>query len=709
MNKPISVSAEIGGKTLTIETGKLAKQAGGSVTVRVGDSVVLVTAVVAPKPKEGIDFLPLTVDYVEKTFAAGKIPGGFFKREGKPTEKETLTSRFIDRPIRPLFPDHYYSETQIIATVLSADPENDPDTLAMVGASAALSLSEAPFLGPIAGCRIGRVKGEWVINASSDMMVESDIDMIVAGSKDAVVMVEGGANEVSEQDMIDAITTAHKAIQPIIEIQEKLKAQAGKLKLEVVPPVVNQPLLEEVTRIAKDKIGQAIRVPEKQKRREALEQVKETLLSTLFPAGSEVDEDKKEEALAIYEDLKRSQVREMILVDKLRVDGRTLDVVRPISCEVGLLPRTHGSALFTRGETQALVVSTLGTYEDVQIIDTLMEEGQKKFMLHYNFPPFSVGEVKFLRGPGRREIGHGALAERAVKKILPKEENFPYTLRIVSEVLESNGSSSMATVCGASLSLMDAGVKIKSPVAGIAMGLIKEGDRVAILSDILGDEDHLGDMDFKVAGTKQGITAIQMDIKIEGLTHDLLSRALEQARHGRLHILGEMDKALETPRTEYSKYAPRVETIQIPKEMIKNVIGPQGKVIKGIVEMTGVKIDIDDHGIVSIFSVDGPALDQAKKIVEYLTARPEEGKIYQGKVQKIMDFGAFVEILPGLDGLLHISQIDTTRINNVTDVLKEGDEVVVKVLQIDRDGKIRLSRKEALGAEPDVRPIKTRP
>ncbi len=709
MSQPTLVSASVGDKTIILETGKLAKQAGGAVIVQSGDTVVLVTVVASSKPKEGIDFLPLTVDYIEKTFAAGKIPGGFFKREGRPNEKETLTSRFIDRPIRPLFPEHYYCETQVIATVLSADADNDPDVLSIIGASSALMISDAPFLGPIGGCRIGRVNGQWVINANSDVMADSDIDMIVAASKDAVVMVEGGSREVSEKDMLEAIAEAHKALQPILAAQIELQKQVGKPKRAVVPPVINEALLGEVRKIAEAPIKKAVRVPEKLKRYAAVDEVKQAALAALVKPEEKDAEKTEEDVKSMLEEIKRVEVRRMILEDKIRLDGRDHETVRPITCEVGLLPRTHGSALFTRGETQALVVTTLGTYEDVQVVDNLIEEGQKKFMLHYNFPPFSVGEVKFLRSPGRREIGHGALAERAVKKVMPQDDDFPYTVRVVSEILESNGSSSMASVCGASLSLMDAGVKTKGAVAGIAMGLIKEGDRVAILSDILGDEDHLGDMDFKVAGTQKGITAIQMDIKIEGLTHDLLARALEQARVGRLHILSKMEQAITTPRTEMSKYAPRVEVIQIPKEKIKDVIGPQGKIIKGIVEMTGVKMDVDDDGRVTIYSADGMALAQAPEIVQFITAKPEEGKIYKGRVQKIVEFGAFVEILPGQDGLLHISQIDNQRINQVTDVLKEGDEVVVKVLQIDRDGKIRLSRKDAMGLEPDVKAVKFRP
>lgn len=708
MSQVHRVSAEVGGKQIIIETGKLAKQATGSVTVRCGDTIVLVTAVASSKAKEGVDFLPLTVDYIEKTYAAGKIPGGFFKREGRPSEKETLTSRFIDRPIRPLFPEHYCNETQVIATVISADPENDPDLLAMIGASAALMISGVPFLGPIAGSRVGRVNGQWIINPSAEQLIGSDIDMIVAGSKDAVVMVEGGSFEVSEQEMIEAINRAHDAIQPIIAAQNDLVKLAGKTRWEVIAPPVDQVLVDKVNSMGKELIKSAIRIPEKQKRYESLSKVKEELLSALVPADAEDADEKSKKIAALYEGLKGQVMRHMILDDGIRIDGRDLETVRPITCEVGLLPRAHGSALFTRGETQGLVVVTLGTDDDVQTIDNLMEMGEKTFMLHYNFPPYSVGEVKFLRSPGRREIGHGALAERAVLQVMPSQEEFPYTVRVVSEILESNGSSSMASVCGASLSLMDAGVPILRPVAGIAMGLIKEGDRVAILSDILGDEDHLGDMDFKVTGTEKGITAIQMDIKIEGLSKEVLSKALDQARRGRLHIISKMNEAIGVHRSDLSQFAPRLETIRIPKEKIKDVIGPQGKIIKGIVELTGVKIDINDDGNVNIFSNNPKALAQAKEIVVYLTGRPEEGKVYLGKVVKLMDFGAFVEIMPGTDGLIHISQLSNQRVNQVADVVREGDEVIVKVLEIGKDGKIRLSLKEAEGLTPDVKPVKFR-
>lgn len=700
-----TVSAQLGDKKITLETGKLAKQAGGSVTVTCGDTVVLVTAVVAPKAREGIDFFPMTVDYLEKTYAGGKIPGGFFKREGRPTEKEVLTSRFIDRPLRPLFPDHFQNDVQVTAIVLSADPDVDPDVLAMVGASAALMLTGAPFQGPIAGCRIGRINGEWIYNPSATQLEKSELEMIVAASKDAIVMVEGGGNEVNEEVMIESILKAHEAMQPLLQIQIELASKAAKAKMIVADPIINQPLIDQVQELAQSKMAAAIRIPEKLKRYEAMDLAKAETIKAIVPEGSEDEVKKKAAVKAVVEDLKRRLVREMILNDKLRVDGRSLEQIRPILCEVGLLPRVHGSALFTRGETQAIVATTLGTEDDNQIIDSLMFNGYKNFMLHYNFPPFSVGEARGMRSPGRREIGHGALAERAIRKVMP-EGDFPYTIRIVSEILESNGSSSMASVCGASLSLMDAGIKIKAPVAGIAMGLIKEDSNTAILSDILGDEDHLGDMDFKVAGTTKGITAIQMDIKIQGLTHALLKQALEQARVGRLHILSEMDKAITTSREELSQYAPRVETLRIPKDRIREVIGSGGKVIKWIVEESGAKVDVNDDGLINIYSSDAVKLQKAKNIIESIVADPEEGKTYLGTVVKIMDFGAFVEILPGTDGLVHISQLSENRVERVTDVVNEGDQIVVKVMEIGRDGKIRLSLKEAVGLTADITSIR---
>jgi polyribonucleotide nucleotidyltransferase len=689
-----TVQTEFGGRTLIIETGRLAKQAGGAVTVRSGDSIVLVTATISSTPKEGADFLPLTCDYIEKTFASGKIPGGFFKREGRPSELATLTSRFIDRPIRPLFPEGYFHETQVIATVLSADPDNEPDILAMAGASAALMLSEAPFLGPIAGVRVGRIDGVLRVNPSPQEMEVSDIDLIVAGSRDAVVMVEGDADEVPEEDIVAAISFAHQAIQPVLKIQEELREKIGKPKIAVPAIEVDESLKKEIEEFAGKRLDQAIRIPEKQKRSETIGALEEELLKAKVPAEDDGTVAKK--IVHLFEDLHYRLMRKMVLEEKIRIDGRRHDAIRRIACEVGLLPRAHGSALFTRGETQALVAATLGTGEDEQIIDALTGEWTKRFMLHYNFPPFSTGEVKPLRSPSRREIGHGALAERALEKMIPPETGFPYTIRIVSEILESNGSSSMATVCGASLSLMDAGVPIKAPVAGIAMGLVKEGDQVAVLSDILGDEDHLGDMDFKVAGTEKGVTALQMDIKIAGVSEALLGRALEQAREGRLFILGKMKEAITAPRDEISSYAPRITTMTIDKEKIGALIGPGGKNIRGIIDETGVKIDVEDDGTVKIYSSDAEAMRRAIEKVEGLTAVPELGRIYKGKVVKVAEFGAFVQILPNTDGLLHVSEIDYQRVNNVRDVLNEGDEVTVKVIRLEPDGKIALSRKATM-------------
>lgn len=682
------VKSELGGKEIIIETGKLAKQAGGAVSVRCGDSIVLVTATSASTPKTDIDFLPLTVEYLEKTFAAGKIPGGFFKREGRPTETATLTSRFIDRPIRPLFPENYFFETQIIAIVLSASPEDNPDTLAIIGASAALAVSDIPLQKNIAGCRIGRVDGKFVINPSIDQMEVSDLDLVVAASEDSVVMVEGGAKAVSEDVLLEAIQTAHAALKPVIAIQKELQTKVGKPKREV-------PALEKEARIAKTieafeaQIREALAIKVKLDRYARLDEIKTQIKEKLF-AETGATGDQKLQFSHCFEDLKSRLMREGILKNKTRIDGRGLTDIRNISCEVGFLPRTHGSALFTRGETQALVAATLGSSEDEQSIDGLLDSTSKKFMLNYNFPGFSVGEVKPMRSPGRREIGHGHLAERALVSMMPSEEEFPYTVRIVSEILESNGSSSMATVCGGTLSLMDAGVPLKAPVAGIAMGLIKEGKDYAILSDILGDEDHLGDMDFKVTGTRDGVTALQMDIKISGVTHEIMQMALSQAKTGRMHILDCMAQALPEPRDDISQHAPKIETMQIPQKKIGEVIGPGGKMIKQIIEETGVKLDIEDSGLVKIFSRDREAIERAKKIVSDIVADIEIGKIYTGTVKRIVDFGAFVGITPKIDGLVHISQIAEKRIDKVTDILKEGDVVNVKVLQIDR-GKVRLS------------------
>ena len=684
---------DFGGRPISIEMGKMAKQANGSAVVRYGDTMVLVTACAAKEAVEGKDFLPLTVNYMEMTYAAGKIPGGFFKREGRPSEKEVLCSRLIDRPLRPLFPEGYFNETQIIATVLSLDPENDPEIAAMIGASAALGVSEIPFNNPIAGVRVGRINGKFMCNPTYKQQKESDIDLIVAGSHDAIIMVEGGAKMVSEDELLDAMMFAHDSMQNVIKLQKNMMEEIGKPKMKTPLINIDNALVSKVKDFADGKIKEALNIPSKQERYQRLSDISKELTEALKPKY----EGREDEVIKMFEDMKYRILRESVLSTHTRIDGRGLTDIRPITCEIGLLPRTHGSALFTRGETQAMVVTTLGTSEDEQKIDALSGWEYKTFMLHYNFPPFSVGEVKMLRGPGRREVGHGALAERAVTKILPDSDKFPYTIRVVSDILESNGSSSMASICGASLSLMDAGVPTKDAVAGIAMGLIKEEERVVVISDILGDEDHLGDMDFKVAGTENGITAFQMDIKITGVTKEILRQAIYQAKEGRLHILKKMREAISSPRTELSVHAPRIITIYVKQEKIKDVIGPGGKNIKGIIEKTGVKIDIDDSGKVNIASSDDEAAQKAIAMVKELTQEAEVGKIYLGKVRKIMDFGAFVEIFPGTDGLIHISQLAEERVKDVKDILREGDEVLVKVLEVDKQGKIRLSRKEALG------------
>ncbi len=693
------VEIEFHGRPLSIEVGRMAKQADGAALVRFGETVVLVTAVAARTAREGIDFFPLTCDYQERTFAAGKIPGGFFKREGRPSEKEILTSRLIDRPIRPLFPDGFLAETQIVATVLSHDRENDPDVVALTGASAALQVSNIPFHGPIAAVRMGRVAGQLVVNPTQTQLEGTELNLIVAGSRDGIVMVEGGAKMLSEDLMLDALFTAHEALQAILDMQDELQQAIGNPKRPFAAASFDAALFAQVDRQLRPKIQAAFQVSGKHERATAVRQAKEEVLGALA-----VELPDRQHALKeLAEEVERRVLRGAIVSDGRRVDGRGLKDIRPITCEVGILPRTHGSALFTRGETQALVVATLGTSSDEQKIDALIGEHYKKFMLHYNFPPFSVGEVKFLRGPSRRDIGHGTLAERALLAVLPNEAEFPYTIRVVSEILESNGSSSMATVCGGALSLMDAGVPIKAPVAGIAMGLIKEGDTIRILSDILGDEDHLGDMDFKVAGTADGVTALQMDIKIGRVTREIMREALYQAREGRLHILGAMTGTIARPRGDISAHAPRIVTLKIKPDKIRDVIGPGGKVIRSIIEETGVKIDVEDDGTVLIASSDGTAMQRAIDLITGITAEAVVGKIYKGTVRKIVDFGAFVEILPGTDGLLHISQIGPGRVQKVTDVLKEGDEVMVKVLEVDKQGKIRLSRKEALQAEPAAR------
>ncbi len=688
-----------GGKELTIETGRMAKQADGSVVVRVGDSMVLVTAVAGNSVRPGIDFMPLTCDYLEKTSAAGKIPGGYFKREGRLTEAEVLVARLIDRPSRPLFPKGWRFDSQVIATVLSADKENPTDVLALVGASTALHLSDIPWAGPFAGVRVGRIGGEFVLNPSFAQREESEMDLVVAASREAIVMVEGGMAEISETVLIDALMFAHKSAQVLIDLQDKLRAAVGKEKRVFVPPAKDMALVEKVASLANPRIEAAMLIREKQERYAALDKVSVEALEAFkaeFP-------DRSGEIKDAVESSKKKHLREMVVNTGRRIDGRGTTDIRAITCEAGVLPRPHGSALFTRGETQALVTVTLGTKQDAQHIEGLIVEVEKRFLLHYNFPPFSTGEVKPLRGASRRETGHGFLAERALARVLPKDADFPYTIRIVSEILESNGSSSMASVCGGSLALMDAGVPIRTPVAGIAMGLIKEGDRVAVLSDILGDEDHLGDMDFKVCGTRDGITSVQMDIKVQGLTRQILEQALTQARDARVHILGKMAEALAAPRADLSQYAPRIFTLHVRPEQIREIIGPGGKTIRGITAQTGVAIDVEDDGTVHIASPDGVMAQKAIDIIKGLTTEPEVGEYYLGVVKRIADFGAFVEILPGTDGLVHISELDEQRVRQTIDICKEGDEMLVKVIGIDRaTGKVRLSRRETLGKTPDV-------
>lgn len=687
-----TVEVEIGGKKLILETGLMAKQANGSIVARYGDSVVLSTAVASKVERQNVDFLPLTVDYQEKAYSAGKIPGGFFKREGRQSEKEILTSRLIDRPIRPLFPDGYYFDTQVIASVLSMGDESSTDLMAMIASSAALAISDVPFAGPVGAVRVGLLEGKFVINPGYKEIALSALNLVVAGTADAIMMVEGGANELTEAQMLEALETAHREIKKIVALQNDLAAKVGKAKRSVKTIEVDKELAAQVAVLVMERLRTAIIIPDKMERQRTLDAIVDEVKQQL----KNEDPTRSLQISKIFHDIEKDAVRKIILDKNTRADGRKPAEIRPISSVVGMLPRTHGSALFTRGETQALVVTTLGTSDDEQRIDSLEGEYYKTFMLHYNFPPFSVGETKPLRGPGRREIGHGALAERALKPMLPTKQEFPYTIRLVSDILESNGSSSMATVCGGTLALMDAGVPIKAPVAGIAMGLIKEGDTVIILSDILGLEDHLGDMDFKVTGTSKGITALQMDMKIEGITIDTMRTALNQAREGRLHILGKMLEALAEPRKSLNPFAPRIITMQINPDKIKDVIGSGGKVIRSIVEQTGAKIDIEDNGTINIASSDEAAANKAKEIIRGICQDAEVGKLYMGKVRKIMDFGAFVEIFPGTDGLLHISQISEQRLEKVTDALKEGDEILVKVLEIDRQGKIRLSRKEAV-------------
>ncbi|HTH03076.1 MAG TPA: polyribonucleotide nucleotidyltransferase [Vicinamibacterales bacterium] len=687
----------VGRQTISIETGRLAKQADGSVIVRLGDTMVLVTACTAPTPREGIDFLPLTVDYKEYTYASGRIPGGFFKREGKPTEKEVLTSRLIDRPIRPIFPAGWRHETQVIALVLSADSENDSDVLAITGASAALALSSIPFTRTIAGVRVGHVDGEFVINPTFEQRKRSRIDLVVAGTKDGIVMVEAGAKEATEEEMVQALEHAHTAIKDIAASIDALAQQAGKKKQAISQREIGKEFYREVEEKVLVPLADAMRIQDKLENYGTVDQV----LSDLIASIPEEEVERKVDAKAIFKELKEKVLRDEILERGQRLDGRKFDEIRTITIEVGVLPRVHGSAVFTRGETQALVAATLGTADDQQKVETVDGETWKRFMLHYNFPPFSVGEVAFMRGPGRREIGHGALAERALAPMMPTEEKFPYTVRVVSDILESNGSSSMASVCGGSLSMMDAGVPLKSPVAGVAMGLVmnEENGKYAVLTDIAGAEDHYGDMDFKVAGTGEGITALQMDIKVSGITMEIMRKALAQAREGRLFILRKMQETLSVSRASVSAHAPRIVTIRIPVDKIRDVIGPGGKMIRSIIERTGVKIDVEDDGRVNVASADEASAAKAIAIIQELTATPELNKTYVGKVQRITDFGAFVEIMPGLDGLLHVSEIAHYRVKDVRDELKEGDQVMVKVINIDPSGKIRLSRKALLTPE----------
>ncbi len=691
MFKPHSVEIDWGGRPLKLETGKIARQADGAVVATYGETVVLATVVAAKTPREGVDFLPLTVDYQEKTYAAGRIPGGYFKREGRPTEKETLVSRLIDRPIRPLFVDGWRCETQVIVTVLSHDMENDPDILALVASSAALTISGAPFQGPIGAARVGFINDEYVLNPTLDEMTETNLDLVVAGTADAVLMVESEAKELNEDVMLGAVMFGHRHFQPVIKAIIELAEKAAKEPREVAS-IDNSAIDKDMRSIGEAELRTAYAIPIKQDRYAAVGAVKKKVMAHFFPEGQEPKFDKLRVA-GVFKELEANVVRNNVLDTGKRIDGRDVKTVRPIVCEVGVLPRAHGSALFTRGETQALVVTTLGTGEDEQYIDSLSGTYKERFLLHYNFPPYSVGETGRLGGTKRREIGHGKLAWRALRPVLPAPHEFPYTLRVVSEITESNGSSSMASVCGASLSLMDAGVPLKRPTAGIAMGLILEGKKFAVLSDILGDEDHLGDMDFKVAGTETGITSLQMDIKIAGITEEIMKIALGQAKEGRIHILGEMSKALTDARAELGEHAPRIEVLQIPTDKIRDVIGTGGKIIREIVEKTGAKINIEDDGTVKVASANGESIRAAIKWIKSITSDPEVGQIYDGTIVKVMEFGAFVNFFGPKDGLVHISQLAANRVQKTSDVVKEGDKVKVKLLGLDDRGKVRLSMK----------------
>jgi len=688
----VQKEVEIGGKVLSLETGRFAKQANGAVMVRLGDTMVLVTAVAQSEAKEGQDFFPLQVEYREKTSAAGKFPGGFIKREGRPTEKEILSARLIDRPLRPLFPKDFNNETQIIAFVLSYDGDNNPDVLGAVGASAALAISDVPFDGPIAEIRIGRVDGEFIANPTESQVKLSDLELVVAGTADSIMMVEGESHEVSENDLLSALKFAQVEIKKIVDLQNELREAVGKTKWEVKPKEIDQALKDEVYSLAQGKQKQVVASVLAKEERSA---ENKKILDEVNAALAEKYPEQEKVIGEILHDMEKDMMRERILNEGIRLDGRNTTQVRPISIDLGLLPRTHGSALFTRGETQSLTTVTLGTKSDEQIIDGLSEEYKKKFMLHYNFPPFSVGEVGRMTGVGRREIGHGNLAERALKIVFPQESDFPYTVRVISDILESNGSSSMATVCAGSLAMMDAGVPVKKAVSGIAMGLVKEGDKFAILSDILGNEDHLGDMDFKVAGTSDGITAFQMDIKIQGISFEIMEKALHQANEGRMHILSKMNEAIQQPREQLSTYAPRLITMHVETDQIGLIIGPGGKTIQGMQRLFGVDINIEDDGTINIASPNKENATRCKEYIKKLTATPEVGEIYEGVITKLMDFGAFVEILPGKEGLLHISQIDNKRVDKVSDYFKPGDKVTVKLLKVE-NGKYSLSRKELL-------------
>ena len=693
----ITKEVEIGGRTLSIETGRYAKQASGAVMVRYGDTMVLVTAVASEEARDDVDFFPLSVEYRERTFAAGKFPGGFIKREGRPSEKEILSARLIDRPIRPLFPDGYRNDTQVAAFVYSFDKENDPDVIAAVGASAALVVSNIPFLEPIAEVRVGRVDGQFIVNPTFSQIELGDMELVVAGSESSIMMVEGEAKEASEEDLLEALKFAHAEIKKLVQLQLDLAKECGKEKMVVVPKEVNQELKDEVYKLAYDKYKEIVSTKLAKEERSAKNK---ELGAEVLTALEEKYPEQGKEIKEILHDIEKELMRERILKEGLRLDGRNLTEVRPISIELGMLPRTHGSALFTRGETQSLMTLTLGSSGDEQIVDGLQEGYKKRFMLHYNFPPFSVGETGRYSGIGRREIGHGNLAERSLKFIVPDSEKFPYIIRLNSDILESNGSSSMATVCSGSLAMMDGGVPVKCPIAGIAMGLVKEGDEFAVLTDILGNEDHLGDMDFKVAGSNKGITGFQMDIKIQGISYEIMEKALHQAKEGRMHILGKMNEVLSTSREQLSSFAPTILSTVIPQSKIGAVIGPSGKVIQGIQKDYSVEINIEEDGTVNIAGQDSELARKAKEYIKQLVAEPEEGKIYQGKIVKITEFGAFVEILPGHQGLLHISQIDTKRVVKVTDVLKEGEVVKVKLLKVE-NGKYSLSRKVLLQEEEE--------